>query len=42
MGIWSKDGLRLIADADDLHIAPLREDGRNLRSADLDLVCRRR
>ncbi len=27
MNPWSKDELRGIADADDLHIAPLREDG---------------
>lgn len=27
MGGWSKDELRRIAEADDLHIAPLREDG---------------
>lgn len=27
MSAWSKDELRRIADADDLHISPLREDG---------------
>ena len=27
MSTWSKDELRQIADADDLHISPLREDG---------------
>ncbi len=27
MGTWSKDELREIAEADDLHIAPFREDG---------------
>ncbi len=27
MGLWSKDELRAIAEADDLHIAPFREDG---------------
>ena len=27
MGTWSKDDLRKIAEADDLHISPLREDG---------------
>jgi hypothetical protein len=27
MGVWSKDELRKIADADDLHISPFREDG---------------
>ena len=27
MGTWSKDELHRIAEADDLHIAPLREDG---------------
>src|SRR6266550_3491574 len=27
MATWSKDELRRISDADDLHIAPLREDG---------------
>ena len=27
MGAWSKEELRKIADADDLHIAPFREDG---------------
>jgi hypothetical protein len=27
MGTWSKDELRTIAEADDLHIAPFREDG---------------
>jgi hypothetical protein len=27
MGTWSKEELRKIADADDLHIAPFREDG---------------
>jgi hypothetical protein len=28
MSIWSKDELRKIADADDLHISPFREDGK--------------
>jgi hypothetical protein len=28
MGLWPKDELRAIADADDLHIAPFREDGK--------------
>ena len=27
MTAWSKDELRKIAEADDLHIAPFREDG---------------
>lgn len=27
MSIWSKDELRRIADSDDLHISPFREDG---------------
>jgi hypothetical protein len=27
MSIWSKDELRKIAEADDLHISPFREDG---------------
>jgi hypothetical protein len=27
MGSWSKDELRRIAEADDLHISPFREDG---------------
>jgi hypothetical protein len=27
MTTWSKDELRRIAEADDLHISPLREDG---------------
>jgi hypothetical protein len=27
MGTWAKEELRKIAEADDLHIAPLREDG---------------
>src|SRR5436309_489884 len=27
MGVWLKDELRKIAEADDLHISPLREDG---------------
>jgi hypothetical protein len=27
MGTWSKDQLRRIAEADDLHISPFREDG---------------
>jgi hypothetical protein len=27
MVIWSKDELRRIADADDLHVAPFRQDG---------------
>src|SRR5438876_10772868 len=27
MATWSKDELRKIAEADDLHISPLREDG---------------
>ena len=27
MTTWSKDELRKIAEADDLHISPLREDG---------------
>jgi hypothetical protein len=27
MGTWSKDQLRRIAEADDLHISPLRDDG---------------
>jgi hypothetical protein len=41
MTTWPKDQLKKIAEADDLHIAPLREDG-DLRHADLDLVGRRR
>src|SRR5438128_6501941 len=28
MSTWSKDELRKISEADDLHISPLREDGR--------------
>jgi hypothetical protein len=28
MATWSKDELRKIAEADDLHISPLREDGK--------------
>src|SRR5579863_6489582 len=28
MTTWSKDELRMIAEADDLHISPLREDGK--------------
>src|SRR5215472_13360186 len=28
MSIWSQDELRKIAEADDLHIAPFREDGK--------------
>jgi len=28
MSTWSKDELRKIAEADDLHIAPFREDGK--------------
>lgn len=28
MSVWSKEELRKIAEADDLHIAPLREDGK--------------
>jgi hypothetical protein len=28
MSSWSKDGLRKIAQADDLHISPFREDGK--------------
>jgi hypothetical protein len=28
MATWSKDELRKIADTDDLHISPLREDGK--------------
>ena len=27
MTVWSKDELRKIAEADDLHISPFREDG---------------
>jgi hypothetical protein len=27
MGSWSKDALRRVAEADDLHISPFREDG---------------
>ncbi len=27
MGIWSKEEIRKIAEADDLHISPLRDDG---------------
>lgn len=30
MGAWTSDELRRIAETDDLHIAPLREDGRTL------------
>jgi hypothetical protein len=30
MATWSKDELRKIAEADDLHISPLREDGKTL------------
>lgn len=29
MSTWSKDELRKIAEADDLHISPFREDGAN-------------
>jgi hypothetical protein len=28
MRAWSKEGLRKIAETDDLHISPFREDGR--------------
>jgi len=34
---WNKDELHKIAEADDLHISPFREDG---ASADLDMVGR--
>jgi hypothetical protein len=32
MAAWSKDELRKIAEADDLHIAPFREDGKTYGS----------
>lgn len=31
---WSSDELRKIAEADDLHIAPLREDGKTYGAPD--------
>ena len=42
MSTWSKDELRMIAEADNLHISPFREEGRGVRHADLDLVRRGR
>ena len=40
---WSKEELRKIAAADDLHISPFREDGVSYGHPDLDLVrCSRR
>ncbi len=39
---WSKEELRKIDQADDLHISPFREDGADVRYANLDLVCRDR
>jgi hypothetical protein len=34
MSTWSEEELRRIAATDDLHIAPLREDGRRTQSPD--------
>ena len=38
MNTWSKEELSKIAATDDLHIAPFREDGVDLRHPNLDLV----
>ncbi len=38
MAVWHKDELAAIADADDLHISPFREDCCDLWHANLDLV----
>jgi hypothetical protein len=38
MSTWSKNELRKIAEADDLHISPFREDAKNVRHSDVDLV----
>ena len=37
---WKKDDLRKIAEADDLHNRALPRGWREVRHADLDLVCR--
>ena len=42
MTTWSKDELHKIAQADDLHISPFRDDGGHVRYPDLDLVGRGR
>ena len=42
MSTWSKDELLKIAEADDLHILPFREDGMTYGTPDLDLVRRGR
>ena len=39
---WSKDELRKIAEADDLHISPFHEERGDLRHPNVDLVRRRR
>jgi hypothetical protein len=39
---WSKDELRKIAEADDLHILPFREHGVTYGTSDVDLVRRGR
>jgi hypothetical protein len=39
---WSKDELRKIAEADDLHISPFREGRGDVRHPDVDLVRRGR
>jgi hypothetical protein len=36
---WSQDTLRKIAEADDLHIVPLREDGETYGAAAIDGLC---
>ena len=38
MSSWKKDELERIAETNDLHISPFREDGKDIRHADLDLV----
>jgi hypothetical protein len=42
MSMWSRDELRKIAEADDLHISPFRDDGVTVRHPDVDLVRRGR
>jgi 4-carboxymuconolactone decarboxylase len=41
MSAWDQAELRKITQADDPHIAPFREDGKNLWHADVDLAGRR-
>jgi len=40
MARWAKEEVRKIADADDLHIAPFRDDGTRTRAATVKIMPR--